>query len=98
MIKNPNNKYYYIKAKAKSKLNILEATQNDDIILGNTPKEDIKESMEWDLIEIKNNLYVIKNRKNKKFLEINKNNELQCINNKCRKKFKIIYYKSTIYF
>ena len=36
--------------------------------------------MEWDLIEIQNNLYVIKNRKNKKFLEINANNELQCKN------------------
>ena len=76
-VKNNNNKYYYIKVKGKS--NILKSTKNGDIICGDLNDGKIKKSMEWDLIEINDNQYVIKNHKNNNFLEIN-NNTLQCKN------------------
>ena len=94
IIKNNNNKYYYIKLKGK--LDILETSEDGDIILGNPSGGQIKKSMEWELIKIKDTRYLIKNHKNKNFLEIN-NNTLQCKNKLEIKKSYIIFTQKFVF-
>ena len=73
-----NNNYYIIESK-KGHIK-LAANQNGHILMAYNPNDKtFKDKMEWDIIKIEENQYVVQNTGNKKFMEIN-NNFFQCIN------------------
>ena len=77
IVKTPNN-YYHIESK-KSHIK-LTSNKNGHILMAYNPYDsNFKDKMEWDIIKLEENQYVVQNTGTKKFMEIN-NNFFQCIN------------------
>ena len=77
ILKNENNLFYFETKKNRLKLGV---NQNGHItIIFKLNEKHLKDTIEWNIIKIEENQYVIQNNKNKKFME-NNNNFFQCIN------------------
>ena len=77
-IKTEKNSFIIESKKSNIKLGV---NQNGHILMAYNPNDKIfKDTLEWNIIEIGENEYVVQNIGNKNFMEIN-NNFFQCINN-----------------